>query len=101
VLNIDTEKIRENMVRAREAAGLTVSQLSRISGISITCIRNYEKGRSLPGAYNMIQIAYAIGLSLDDYILGVDSDARIGTCKDEGGPIEDQIGVEDLHEQTD
>ena len=49
----------------------------------------------------MIQIAYAIGLSLDDYILGVDSDARIGTCKDEGGPIEDQIGVEDLHEQTD
>ena len=60
--------ITESMIKAREKSGLSRKELSEASGLHIGLIYMYESGRSTPGLYNLIAMADALGVSIDEYI---------------------------------
>lgn len=55
------------MRRARELAGLTMVQLSKLTGISADCIGQYERERNIPHIDAVEILADALGLSIDEY----------------------------------
>lgn len=57
----------EYMRRARERAGLTIIQLSKLAGISADCIGQYERERNIPHVDSVELLADALGLSIDEY----------------------------------
>lgn len=52
----------------RERRGLSLNQLARQSGISVTGIRNIEFGRANPGLLTVVAILDVLGLSLDELV---------------------------------
>jgi len=52
----------------REHRGLSLSQLARQSGISVTGIRNIEFGRANPGLLTVVAILDVLGVSLDELV---------------------------------
>ena len=60
----------ERLKAAREARGVSKSELERRSGITKSLIRRYEKGEILPMLYNAILLARSIDVSLD-YLVGL------------------------------
>ncbi len=52
----------------REHRGLSLNQLARQSGISVTGIRNIEFGRANPGLLTVVAILDVLGLSLDELV---------------------------------
>lgn len=53
---------------ARKQAGLTIRQLSKISGVDSTTIGFIENGRSQGNISTIEMLADALGLSIDEYI---------------------------------
>jgi transcriptional regulator with XRE-family HTH domain len=45
-----------------------MQKLAEKSGISFWCIYNYEKGKNEPGMHNLIVLADALEISLDEYV---------------------------------
>ena len=60
--------VGEAMKRAREKAGLTQGQLSKISGVFSQNISKYELGQALPRVDTAEFLADALGISIDEYI---------------------------------
>ena len=60
--------IGQAMRETREDFGLTLTQLSEMSGVPISTICSYEIGRMIPGVHNLIALADALETSIDDYI---------------------------------
>ena len=60
--------IHEAMVKAREAKGWSREELAGRSGVDRRNICNYEKGENMPGLFNLIALADALGISLDEYV---------------------------------
>lgn len=56
----------EYMRRARERAGLTIIQLSKLAGISADCIGK-QLDRNIPHVDSVELLADALGLSIDEY----------------------------------
>jgi transcriptional regulator with XRE-family HTH domain len=56
------------MTKAREEKGWTKSKLSRVSGVPLTSVYSYETGMVLPGLLNLLSLADALGISLDEYV---------------------------------
>jgi transcriptional regulator with XRE-family HTH domain len=52
----------------REHRGLSLNQLARQSGISVTGIRNIEFGRANPGLLTVVAILDVLGVSLDELV---------------------------------
>ena len=52
----------------REAQGLTQQQLADKAGMSINSLQSAERGKSLPGAYNLCLFAKALGCTLNDLV---------------------------------
>ena len=52
----------------RKEKGLTQKQLAKKSGVSISCIRYYEHGNVEPGLFNLVCMADALEIGLDEYI---------------------------------
>lgn len=52
----------------RDRRGLSLNQLARQSGVSITGIRNIELGRANPGLLTMVSILDVLGVSLDELV---------------------------------
>ncbi len=52
--------------KAREAAGLTTTELAARAGVSDGAIRGYEAGRNLPSVVTAQRIADALGVDVAD-----------------------------------
>lgn len=56
------------LTRFMEEQKISVSELSRETGISYSVIRNYMKGRTSPKAFNVYLIAKVLKFSFDDFL---------------------------------
>lgn len=61
-------KYNEAMRSARKNRGITLEKLAKRSGVPLSTISKYERGLVIPGVYNLIDLADAIGISMDEYI---------------------------------
>lgn len=52
----------------REKRGLTRDQLADEAGVSENILYRYETGLSTPGLFNLVCLADALGVGLDEYI---------------------------------
>jgi transcriptional regulator with XRE-family HTH domain len=52
----------------RERRGLSLNDLARQSGVSVTGIRNIELGRANPGLLTMVSIIDVLGVSIDEIV---------------------------------
>lgn len=67
--------VAANLVRLREAAGISQSELGRRVGVPATRIWDWEHGRyKLPDIKTLMRLAIALQVSIDDLIGGVNSD---------------------------
>lgn len=55
------------LTRTMEEQKISVSELSKETGIRDTVIRNYMKGRASPKAFNVYLIAKVLKISFDDF----------------------------------
>lgn len=52
----------ERLVRARKAAGLSMSALAEQVGVSANAIKKYEHGENMPSSSNLLKLAKALGV---------------------------------------
>lgn len=57
-----------SMRDARKKRGFSQRMLSIKSGVSKSLIGSYETDKNEPGIYNLIRLADALGISIDEYI---------------------------------
>src|ERR1700694_304466 len=57
--------IGERIAKAREAAGLNPSELSREIGVSRAAVAQWEVGKTEPNARNLRKIASVVGVTLE------------------------------------
>lgn len=60
--------IGEGIKKARKEKGLTQAQLAAEAGVLTISISFYETGRTFPSVLNLISIADALGVTLDDLV---------------------------------
>lgn len=58
----------EAMRRARKARKLSVRGLAQNAGVSQAALYSYETGKQDPGLFNLVCLADALGIGLDEYI---------------------------------
>lgn len=66
------DPIALELKRAREAAGLSHSDLNRITGISRTVLLGYERGRTKPGAREIRLLSKALKVTPNRLLFGTD-----------------------------
>jgi len=59
----------ERMKKLRKEKGLTLEDLSKLTGITTTTLSRYETGKRIPNATALEELAKAFGVSVD-YLLG-------------------------------
>jgi transcriptional regulator with XRE-family HTH domain len=52
----------------RERRGLSLNDLARQSGVSVTAIRNIELGHANPGLLTMVAITDVLGMPIDEFV---------------------------------
>ena len=60
------------LISARNELGLTQSQLSTKSGLSLSAIKAYEAGRNLPGARELRELCQALQVSPNKLLFGTE-----------------------------
>lgn len=60
--------IGQSMKNVRKQKNIKSRELARITGIPHTTISRYENGWIIPGIFNLITLADALEVSLDEYI---------------------------------
>ena len=60
--------IGTHMREARMEASISRPELSKLAGVPETSIRAYETSEAFPGIINLIALADALNMSIDDYI---------------------------------
>ena len=60
--------IGEAMLAARLEAGIRQNKLAECSGVSQGRISDYERGMRYPTIFALIDLADALGISIDEYI---------------------------------
>ncbi len=58
-----TTRINESGTQARELRGLSLRELSRCAGLSVTAVSNYERSINLPLVDAVEQLAVALSVS--------------------------------------
>ena len=58
----------DSMKAARKNRGCSRARLSRKSGVAENTLYEYETGKHEPGIYNLIRLATALEISIDEYI---------------------------------
>jgi transcriptional regulator with XRE-family HTH domain len=58
------------LIKARSDLGLTQSQLSSQSGLSLSAIKAYESGRNMPGARELRELSQALQVSPNKLLFG-------------------------------
>lgn len=54
--------LAERLIRARKAAGLSMSALASEIGVSANAIKKYEHGTNMPSSANLLKLAKALGV---------------------------------------
>lgn len=62
------EIFSDNLVSLLEERKMTQAQLARDSGVSTAMISDYVNKRSIPGLMAIVNIAYALDLSIDELV---------------------------------
>jgi transcriptional regulator with XRE-family HTH domain len=65
--------IANELVAARERAGLSISELHRRTGISRTVLQGYEKGRFAPGSIELKKLCETLGISPNRVVFGTEN----------------------------
>ena len=58
-------RIGEMLLTRRKELGLTLEELSKRSGISLTSLTKYEKGRCLPTVSNLYKLSLVLDMDYD------------------------------------
>lgn len=58
----------DNLVDILQEKGMTQTQLSKDSGVSMAMISDYINKRSAPGIFAVINMAYALDMDVGDFI---------------------------------
>lgn len=61
-------EIGNHMRRVRLERGWNQATLSKKSGVPLRSIENYELGSNAPGLTNLLALADALGVGIDEYI---------------------------------
>lgn len=64
----------DNLASILEEQGMNQSQLARDAGLSVSRISDYINKRAVPSVFAIINMAYALDMSIDEFI---DFDERI------------------------
>ena len=74
---VDMTATGRNIVRLRKQAGLTVRELQDVFGFSNPqAIYKWQRGQAMPTIDNLVVLAAALGVGLDDIII-VDDPLRV------------------------
>ncbi|MFZ4729672.1 MAG: ImmA/IrrE family metallo-endopeptidase [Pseudanabaena sp.] len=60
--------IAGNMIRYRKSLRLSQERLAEMAGVTRQSINNYEKGKTLPDSKTLSDLAYVLGVGLDDLL---------------------------------
>lgn len=60
--------IGENIRKFRQKQGLTQTDLGVMVGVNCNSISAYERGINIPGVFNLLSIADALNVSLDELV---------------------------------
>ena len=63
-----TDPIGKAMFKCREAVGLSLAELSALSGVSDSTIARWEMGKSFPRMPEAVLVCDVLGVTIDDYI---------------------------------
>lgn len=66
-----------NLTRLREEHGYNQEQLARVSGVSASSIRNYEKNRTTPHTPQLRLLAKALNVDFNELLGGYKSNRQI------------------------
>lgn len=83
-----TDALPAELKNAREAKGLSFSDVHRVTGISRTTLHDYESGRSKPGAREIVKLCDALEISPNRLLLGSET-TYVGT----GGVLLSIVGM--------
>lgn len=67
MLQIDPYEVGRNMRTVRVSKSMGRGKLAKESDVALQSIRNYERGRNLPGLVNLVCLSSALGVSIDEY----------------------------------
>ena len=59
-------KFKENLRAYRQARSMTQKELAKKTGLTHEWISHYENGRRLPSLQNLIKLADALNISIDE-----------------------------------
>jgi transcriptional regulator with XRE-family HTH domain len=62
----------DRLRQLRTARGVTQAGLAAASGVSLGAVRDYEQGKKEPSAGNLVRLAQALGVTLDELAQGVE-----------------------------
>ncbi|MBX3084632.1 MAG: helix-turn-helix transcriptional regulator [Anaerolineae bacterium] len=65
-------KFEDRARELRNMRGLTLKDLSTATGLSISYLSDIERGRTIPTLSTLETLAKAFGISITDYLTGVD-----------------------------
>lgn len=75
--NINMVATGRNIIRLREAAGMTVRDIQNIFGFATPqAIYKWQHGTALPSIDNLVVLAMVLGVTIDE-ILVVDNDVNV------------------------
>lgn len=63
---MNAKKIAKQIKKLREEKGLTMTELSKLTGITISSLSHYESGYRIPSDENKVLIARAFSTTIDE-----------------------------------
>ena len=61
-------KFGDKLVRLRKQRGMSQEELAAKLGVSRQAVSKWERGEASPDTYNLIQLARAYGMTLDELV---------------------------------
>lgn len=66
---VDTQDFGDYLKRAMDAAGLSIADLKRLTGISDSVISKWRNGQTIPSVENLRLVAPALGMTTRDLVV--------------------------------
>ena len=60
--------IGQTMREHRKNAGMTMKKLADLAGVHPQTLGSYERDEATPGAFSLIALSEALGISIDEYL---------------------------------
>lgn len=97
----DMDTMGGRLMRAREAARLTVRELAWRLGVRIATVAEWENDRSQPSSHRLTTLAGLLKVSLSWLLHGVGTSPNESEMSDTVDAMSEQVGrLRDLHRET-